>query len=416
MQIEKKRNQLFKKEKIRSLRKNYSKADLDFSFPSSCHKIKESPDSSCLISFGNYPPQIRCFDLENLSLKFKRNLDSCVSDFKFISQNWEKILLLRNDKCLEFHTKCGVHFRTKILKSGVDLLFTPKNNLVYISSPSKEVFRLDIKEGKFLSAIKNENFYENTCSGKTVSGDILAFGDSGGCVNFWDPRITSKRIFSIQCSNFMSRTDKKKITFIRFFETKPFECLIGFASGEIILFDLRSFYPVIAKEMNDQFDINYIQMNESENTIICSNSNQIKIWEKKKGKTLHTFDSKHYINHVCKIRNSGLIFLGLQKPKIEVKFIEKLGLIPPWISENFLNFSKNYEFKKSMAKKKKNLQKDLKYTDENFLTNLEKNKRLIFEGIRGPSKNDSKFLLDFPKNLKKKTLHTLRNQNKRDIF
>lgn len=333
-------------------RKFYSRSDLDFFFPSSSQLIKETGDGHSLISYGDYPPQIRCFDLNNLSLKFNRHLDSSIMDFQFISHDWTKILLLRADKFLEFHTKYGVHFKTKIDANGNDLLFNKKNNLAYVTSNKEKVFRLDLDEGKFLFPLNNNNFGENTCSGINSHGDIIAFGSSLGCVNFWDPRVTSKNMFQIKCFKFLEDRQTRKITSIRFNDTKPFECFVGFSNGEIILFDIRCFSPLIGKKMDHKFPVNCIRMDQNGDNILTSNSKQVKIWSKINGKTISTIESNYDINHVCKIRNSGFIFLACQKPSIEGKYIPKLGLAPSWIISNSLAGINMHNLKRKLINKK----------------------------------------------------------------
>jgi len=326
----------------KNFKKIYSRTDLDFNFPSFCQKIKETLTDSFLISYGEYPPQVRCFDLENLSLKFERHLESGIQDFQIISKDWQKLLFLRNDKYLEFHTKGGFHYKTKILTQGVNLLFHSKTNVVYIPSSKDEIFKLDLKEGKFLNSLKNSSFYGNTCGKNSFSENILAFGNSGGIVNFWDPRIIQKSIFKIEGFKFLKKIGtKKKVTSIRFDEKNEFECFVGFENGEVILFDIRSKIPLIAKEMENSSPIISIRADQSGKKIITASPNQIKIWEKTSGKTTCLLESKIQINHLCKIRNSGFFFLAMQKAKIEGKFFEEMGNIPSWIS-NFEVVSKNH--------------------------------------------------------------------------
>jgi ribosome biogenesis protein ENP2 len=331
----------------------YSKTDLDFSFPSSCQLIKETEDEFSLVSYGDYPPQIRCFDLTNLSLKFKRHIDSNIIDFQLISKDWTKILFLRTDKFLEFHTKSGVHFKTKIDANGNDLLYDKKNNIAYITSHKEKVFRLDLEEGKFLVSLKNKNFEENTCSGFNSDGSIIGFGSSSGCVNFWDPRITSLNFFQLKCFKFLENKLSRKITSIRFHPIKSFECFLGFGNGEIILFDIRCFAPLIGKKMDQKLPINCIRIDQDGHNILSSNSKQIKIWNKIDGKTSSMLESSYDINHICKIRNSGFIFLACQKPKIEGKYIKKLGMTPSWIISSSVVRKNKEGLKRKVANKKK---------------------------------------------------------------
>ena len=54
----------------------------DFRFPSACHKIQSTSTGDCLIATGNYPPQVRLFDVANLSPKVTRHFDADIVDFE----------------------------------------------------------------------------------------------------------------------------------------------------------------------------------------------------------------------------------------------------------------------------------------------------------------------------------------------
>jgi ribosome biogenesis protein ENP2 len=54
----------------------------DFDFPDTAGKIKSSVDGQYVIATGVYPPQVRCFELSQLSLKFKRHIDCEVVQFQ----------------------------------------------------------------------------------------------------------------------------------------------------------------------------------------------------------------------------------------------------------------------------------------------------------------------------------------------
>jgi len=253
-------------------------------------------------------------------------LDSSIQNFQIISEDWQKLLFLRNDRHLEFHTKGGFHYKTKILTQGVDLLFNSKNNTVYIPSSKDEIFRLDLKEGRFLNSLRNDSSYRNTCGKNSFFGNILAFGNSGGIVNFWDPRIIQKSIFKIEGFKFLKKIGtKKKINCIRFDEKNEFDCFIGFENGEVILFDIRSNFPLIAKEMENSLPVISIRVDQSGKKILIANSNQIQIWEKKTGKTTKCFDSKFQINHLCKIKNSGFFFFSYAKTQNRRKIFGRNG-------------------------------------------------------------------------------------------
>ena len=48
----------------------------DFEFPAACQRIKVTPDEQYIFASGYHPPQMRCFDVNQLSMKFDRHFDS----------------------------------------------------------------------------------------------------------------------------------------------------------------------------------------------------------------------------------------------------------------------------------------------------------------------------------------------------
>ena len=71
--------------------------------------------------------RIKCYDFSQLSLKFERCLDAEIVDFKVISDDYSKIVLLGSDRSLEFHTPQGKHHKIRVPKFGRELSFYPAN-------------------------------------------------------------------------------------------------------------------------------------------------------------------------------------------------------------------------------------------------------------------------------------------------
>lgn len=64
----------------------------DFDFPEASNKIRSTRDGQYLLATGTYKPQMRVYDLEELSMKTQRvtdseNVDFCVRSF-FLSFLW----------------------------------------------------------------------------------------------------------------------------------------------------------------------------------------------------------------------------------------------------------------------------------------------------------------------------------------
>lgn len=53
--------------------------------------IRVSKDGQYIMATGIYKPRIKCFDVNNLSLKFERCLDSEVITFEILSEDYSKV-------------------------------------------------------------------------------------------------------------------------------------------------------------------------------------------------------------------------------------------------------------------------------------------------------------------------------------
>lgn len=58
--------------------------------------IRVSQDGQYIMATGIYKPRIKCFDVNNLSLKFERCLDSEVVTFEILSEDYSKVCIFRN--------------------------------------------------------------------------------------------------------------------------------------------------------------------------------------------------------------------------------------------------------------------------------------------------------------------------------
>ncbi|KAN0078095.1 hypothetical protein V8E55_010152 [Tylopilus felleus] len=69
-------------------------------------------DGHHVIATGTYKPQIRVWDLDELSPKFERHGDA------------ENSIHVQNDRTIELHTQSGFHYRTHIPRFGRSIAYT----------------------------------------------------------------------------------------------------------------------------------------------------------------------------------------------------------------------------------------------------------------------------------------------------
>lgn len=63
----------------------------DFDMPVVSTSIRVSKDGQNILATGIYKPRVKCFDVNNLSLKFERCFDSEVITFEVISDDYSKV-------------------------------------------------------------------------------------------------------------------------------------------------------------------------------------------------------------------------------------------------------------------------------------------------------------------------------------
>lgn len=307
-----------------------------FSFPFSTQFTKETLDGKFIISSGSYPSQVKCFSLDDLNMKFQRNFDSEITDFQILSKNWEKIVFLRSDRKLDFHTKSGLYYQVKIPEKGCDLTFDRNKLMLYIPSIYNHVSVLDFNGGKLLNPIKTDEDSSITCSGKSNNHGLIALGMENGKTEFWDTRVFKSCIGKINSSIYTKFKFKSAIGALRFSDKNENIFFSGSNSGEVMVYDLRCFSPLLSKVIEPLNPIKSIRANNDSNFVLVSNSKCVKYWRFSTGKTKFSLKSRININHICTIRNSGAVLFSLDFNNIGIKYFKKLGPVPEW-GETVLN-------------------------------------------------------------------------------
>ena len=127
-----------KKESLRYNQEYRKRIELlqDAYFPIASQRIKASADGRYIIATGTYPPQVKVFEVSQLSMKFERHLDCEVTQFQVgsgrlliltpkqvLSEDFSKMVFLHTDRTVEFHAKYGTYFKTRIPKVSLSLSF-----------------------------------------------------------------------------------------------------------------------------------------------------------------------------------------------------------------------------------------------------------------------------------------------------
>lgn len=304
----------------------------DFEFSEASNKIKVSPDGQFAMATGTYKPQIHVYDFSNLSLKFDRHTDSENVDFQILSDDWTKSVHLQNDRTIEFHTKGGIHYKTRIPKFGRSLAFNATNCDLLVGASGNELYRLNLEQGRFLNPyVLDTTEGVNSVELNPVHG-LLCAGLEDGTVEFWDPR-SRQRAAKLFVGDQLGESVQVTATTFRN-DGLNFAC--GTSNGKALLYDMRASAPSIVKDQGYGFEVKkilWIDENSADaNKIMTSDKRIAKVWNRFDGKPFTSMEPSVDINDIAYVKDSGMFFTANEGIPMHAYYIPNLGPAPKWCS------------------------------------------------------------------------------------
>lgn len=303
----------------------------DFEFSEASNKIKVTPDGQYAMATGTYKPQIHVYDFANLSLKFERHTDAENVDFEILSNDWTKSVHLQNDRSIEFHSKGGIHYKTRIPKFGRNLAYNQVNCDLYVSASSNEIYRLNLDQGRFLNPFvldTGSSRGANHVSVNNVNG-LVSAGLEDGTVEFWDSRAKS-RIAKLSLPNSSYTNEPFEITTTSF-KNDGLNFACGTSNGYTYLYDLRSSTPTLVKDHGYGFGIKKIIW-LPEGKFLSSDKRIAKIYNANDGKLFASMEPSVDINDIEYLPETGMFFTANEGIQMHTYYIPNLGPAPRWSS------------------------------------------------------------------------------------
>ncbi|EFN87882.1 nucleolar protein 10 [Harpegnathos saltator] len=332
----------------------------DFSMPGVSTSIRVSRDGQHILATGIYKPRVKCFDVQNLSLKFERCFDSEVVTFEVLSDDYSKLIFLHCDRNIEIHAAQGKYFKLRIPRFGRDLKYHYPSCDTFIVGDSNEIYRINLERGQFLQSFETEASSINKCD-INPSHHLLAVGTQEGKVEAWDPRM-KKKVGILDCALHCIIHDK--------FETVPavtalkfqggLNLGVGTSTGQVMLYDIRSSKPYLMKDHMYGLPIRSIEFYEKMDLVYSMDSSIVKIWEKNSGKIYTSIEAQNDLNDLCVIPNTGMLLMANETPKMQIYYIPSLGPAPPWCS-----------FLDNLTEELEELNYDIIYDNYKFITEKE---------------------------------------------
>eukprot|EP00281_Chroomonas_sp_CCMP1168_P018798 CAMPEP_0206228282 /NCGR_PEP_ID=MMETSP0047_2-20121206/9088_1 /ASSEMBLY_ACC=CAM_ASM_000192 /TAXON_ID=195065 /ORGANISM="Chroomonas mesostigmatica_cf, Strain CCMP1168" /LENGTH=577 /DNA_ID=CAMNT_0053651519 /DNA_START=41 /DNA_END=1771 /DNA_ORIENTATION=+ len=313
--------------------------DLDFECAS--NRIKFSKDGKFLAAVGMYPPQVKVYELEQLSMKFERHMDCEVVQFEILSDDYSKMAFLQADRTIEFHAKFGTYYKTRIPRVGRDMVYDPESCDLYVVGSSPEVYRLNLEQGRFLKPLSLLAEASSCLDRSSVHG-LLAFGTDAGVVECWDPRL-NKRAGITDVAAAVRRSGAPdgggEVTAVRF-DSDGLKMAVGTASGHTLVYDLRSSTPVLVKDHYNSLPIKDVRFHHTGegSYLLAADPKIMKVWDVSEGASAErremfaSVEPPADINEITVSPASGLVLMACEQPRMHVYFVPALGAAPPWCS------------------------------------------------------------------------------------
>jgi ribosome biogenesis protein ENP2 len=307
----------------------------DFDFPITGNNIKMSRDGQYILATGIYPPQVRCYEVSQLSMKFKRHIDCEVIKFQILSDDFTKLAFLRTDRVLEFHASFGTYYNMRIPKVGRDMMYSHATCELFTVGASPDIYRVNLEQGRFLKPWQSCSSSVNAC-GINPANSLFAFAGDDGILECWDPR-ERKAIGALPVghdimgasSGFV--TSPASLSAVRF-SNDGMMVGVGSHTGHVALYDIRTSVPLRVKDHQYGTPIVDIKFHEPTRNVVSSCKKAIRIWNKDDGTSFCSVEPPSDINDVCLVKDTGMILVACEQKRMCPFYIPSLGHAPKWCS------------------------------------------------------------------------------------
>ncbi|OAF64646.1 Nucleolar protein 10 [Intoshia linei] len=314
----------------------------DLEMPTVSKTVCMTADGNYMIASGTYKPRIRCYDLNEMTLKFERCVDYEVLKVLPLSEDYSKLLLLQENRFVEFHSSEGKYHRIRVPHFSRDVDLYALSGQLLLTGTSSEVIRFDCNLGRFIKPLlcTDESLHPisaiNTITTNEQHGLIIG-GNDVGIVNAWDIRTKNESISYMDVRQ--ANLKCGEITSCSFLKNY-LDLAVGTESGQVFIYDIRSQKPRLVKDHNYAVPIKGILsnsnildeniLNENDKVLYTFDSRVLKIWNSENGNAITAIELEYDVNDVSVVENSGLMFIAGESPSIVPFFVGEIGHAPKW--------------------------------------------------------------------------------------
>lgn len=256
-----------KRQKLRKNQELKKRIELinDFEFKVAANKVRFSADGSFIGAIGTYPGAVKVVEAEELSVKFARGLDAEPIDMLFLTDDYRKLVILLDDRYVEFHAQGGRHHRLRVPNFCRKLCYNRDTATLYFVGSCAEIYRLDLEVGAFeppyTSAVNDDISALALCP----SLPLLLTGGMAGVVEGWDLRIgrcgfsRSAPVTSVVAFRPQDYDINGRGVTCADFSPHGLEVAVGMASGIVRVFDIRTNKSFCERDHNGDLPIKELQ-------------------------------------------------------------------------------------------------------------------------------------------------------------
>ncbi|RNF27367.1 ribosome biogenesis protein ENP2 [Trypanosoma conorhini] len=325
----------------------------DLEFPHFARTIFRTANGTHLFAAGDYPPRIKCFDVNQLSMKYSFNADMPILGGVALSPDFRKFALRGEGRQITVHHSASIIDRVRVPHTMRSLAYHPYCAELLSSGTSHEIFRLSLETGAFVESYKTQSADGVNHVEVFKNHGLIMCAGADGVVEAWDSRAGSCAArLTVAGSGAASGIDE--CCELRHIATDDesgllFSC--GTESGHVLLYDLRLHKPLIVKDHMNSLPIvkTYFFQGRSTSTgeashVLSADTRSLKVWNKKDGSNFTSIEAPADITDFCVLRSqhnmtepyecsdSGVICICCDAPRVQVHFIPQLGVAPQWAS------------------------------------------------------------------------------------
>lgn len=329
----------------------------DLEFPHCARCIFRCANGTHLFAAGDYPYRLKCFDVNDLSMKFSFNADMNILSGVCLSPDYRKFALRGDGRQITVHHTSSIVDRVRVPHLQRSLAYNPFQAELLSSGVSPEIYRINLETGAFAqsyvtSSADGVNHVEVFSRHGPTSGVVLTAG-CDGAIEAWDSRSNAvvARIQAAGLGSSSGVTEQCEVRHIAAEESSGLLFTCGLESGAVLLYDVRLQKPLLVKDHMNSLPIvkTYFFQGKSTATgeasfILSADTRSLKVWNKHDGSNFTTIDapaditdftlfkSQHNMVPPYACDDSGVVAICCDVPRVQVHFIPQLGAAPRWAS------------------------------------------------------------------------------------